>query len=176
MQTRACIYIVAWAYTHTQTHTRVALLRGVECQASSRSNDSRYYSAESLANLPNRVDSVHARPTLRRLHQWRNWLTHRRFNFENNRVTQGRRFQPKRFIEARGGGEGGRRKGCVNKAFESVFQRERLPDTDYKMEVVKKFVRTLYKDKPVEVKWRQMWLQHHGPVKIAQSRLVTYAA
>lgn len=67
-------------------------------------------------------------------------MTHRRFNFENNRVTQGRRFQPKRFIEARGGGEGGRRKGCVNKAFESVFQRERLPDTDYKMEVVKKFV------------------------------------
>lgn len=40
----------------------------------------------------------------------------------------------------------------MNKAFESVFHRERLPDTDYKMEVVKKFVRTLYKDKPVEVK------------------------
>lgn len=32
-----------------------------ECQASSRSNDSRYYSAESLANLPNQVDSVHVR-------------------------------------------------------------------------------------------------------------------
>lgn len=40
----------------------------------------------------------------------------------------------------------------MNKAFESVFHRERLPDTDYKMEVVRSSLRTLYKDKPVEVK------------------------
>lgn len=65
------------------------------------------------------------------LHQSRDWLTHRRVNFENN---------SNRFIG------GGRRKRCANKAFV-------LPDTDYKMEEVL----SLYKDKSVRVKWRQMY-------------------
>lgn len=75
-----------------------------------------------------------------RLRQWRNWLTHRRVNFENSRATVA--SIP---TETRHWRKEGERKRCANKALGNV-----LPDTDYKMEGVL----SLYKDKSVEVEMK----------------------